>query len=594
MDQGTFQRVLRRAVLVPFALAAFVALALFLEVRTLTKQGQWVDHTDQVIVVAQRIYRLQVDEETGLRAYVLTQDERFLQPFRAGRKEALDLQQQLASLISDNPEQQASNANALQLGRDWDSFADDAISRTKAGQDASRVEFQLHGKELMDRYRHAREAFIEREVQLRQEREARSMRTSRLVTTTIATLCLLLGLVSAGMGRTQLRNLSQAYDLALDEARKQAKEARSQKQRFETTLRSIGDAVIATDDGGKITFMNTVAEHLTGWNLHEAQNADLPEVFRIVNEQTRATVENPVDKVRRLDRVVGLANHTLLISKTGAEHAIDDSGAPIRDESGAIAGIVLVFRDITQKKTLEAALRSNERLAVAGRLAASIAHEIHNPLDGVGNLLFMLRERAASDADTLTLVNMAQHQLHRVTQISKNMLTLSRESRVTAPIHVSQVLDEVVSLIEDTIAKGKRQIQVDHGFDGTVEGNAVEFRQVFTNVIKNAVEATSEGGHIRITSAPNQEGGRPGVMIQVSDDGPGIPEQIRTSLFTPFATTKQDGGTGLGLWVSRSILEKQGGSIRVSNEGTGTTVSIFIPNTPGAVDPQGTATSMEA
>jgi signal transduction histidine kinase len=314
--------------------------------------------------------------------------------------------------------------------------------------------------------------------------------------------------------------------------------------------------------------------------LQDATAKPLTDVFRIVNEQTRETVENPIDKVRRLNRVVGLANHTILISKTGREYAIDDSGAPIRDRDGSITGVVLVFRDVTQQRNLEAALRSNERLAVAGRLSAAIAHEIHNPLDTVGNLLFLIGHRSVKEPELLSLIETAQQQVYQVAQISKNMLSLHRESRTAVPVKIGELLDGVVALIEETIAKGRRRIQVEHGFDGEIAGFASELRQVFTNVIKNAVEATLEGGSIRISTEAAQESGRNGVLVQVADDGAGISEAMQTNLFTPFATTKQESGTGLGLWVSRSIVEKHGGSIRVNNRSdsrSGTTVCVFLP-----------------
>ena len=164
----------------------------------------------------------------------------------------------------------------------------------------------------------------------------------------------------------------------------------AQKEWLHTTLTSIGDAVIATDPNGLITLMNPVAERLTEWKAEEAAGKPLTEVFRIVNQETRKPVENPVEKVLRLNGVVGLANHTVLIRKNGQELAIDDSGAPIRDSAGKIVGIVLIFRDVTKQRALESALKLNERLALAGRLSATIAHEIHNPLDTVENALFLL------------------------------------------------------------------------------------------------------------------------------------------------------------------------------------------------------------
>ena len=135
---------------------------------------------------------------------------------------------------------------------------------------------------------------------------------------------------------------------------------RESEQRWATTLASIGDAVIATDADGRITFMNAVAEELTGWTLSEAVAGPVTKVFNIVNEQTRQKVENPVAKVLEQGNIVGLANHTLLVRKDGTEVPIDDSGAPIRDPNGKTMGVVLVFRDITERKRDEEMLRQSE------------------------------------------------------------------------------------------------------------------------------------------------------------------------------------------------------------------------------------------
>src|SRR6266566_2973307 len=396
MNKLRFEKVLRRVVLIPLGVAVILAVTLILEVQSFVNRAGLVEHTDRVIAIAQQIYRARIDQESGVRAYLLTKDERFLQPYRHGRDEARNLEDQLRQLISDNPAQQAGNEKAIQADQEWNSFADEAIAMAKTGQDVSDPKLQLRGKELMDQYRKARTEFVAREEQLRDEREASSRRTLRFVNVSIVALCVLIGGIFSALGRKQLTNLLGAFSVALDTAEANASEARTQREWSHTILHSIGDAVIATDAEGAITFMNPVAENLTGWTLREAKATALIKVFRIVNEQTRETVENPVEKVRRLDRVVGLANHTILISKSGQEFAIDDSGSPIRATNGNIAGIVLVFRDVTQQRGLEAALRSNERLAVAGRLSASIAHEIHNPLDTVSNLLFLLGQQTSN------------------------------------------------------------------------------------------------------------------------------------------------------------------------------------------------------
>ncbi len=152
-----------------------------------------------------------------------------------------------------------------------------------------------------------------------------------------------------------------ALDKEIRERRRAEQEAQEQRQRLKITLASIGDAVIATDAQGRITFMNPVAQTLTGWREPEALEKPLTEVFHIINEQTRAVVESPVDKVLESGTIVGLANHTLLIAKDGVERPIDDSGAPIRDEQGQVIGVILVFRDVSERKLAEAALHKEQR-----------------------------------------------------------------------------------------------------------------------------------------------------------------------------------------------------------------------------------------
>src|SRR5262249_47222093 len=135
--------------------------------------------------------------------------------------------------------------------------------------------------------------------------------------------------------------------------------ARESEQRLRVTLESIGDAVIATDVAGRVTYMNPVAEAMTGWRRLDARDLPLDQVFRIVNEFSRDAVESPVSKVMREGGIVGLANHTLLIARDGSERPIDDSGAPIRDAAGALMGVVLVFRDVTARRQSE---QARERL----------------------------------------------------------------------------------------------------------------------------------------------------------------------------------------------------------------------------------------
>ncbi len=200
MDKIRFQQVLRRALLVPVGIAVFLAATLIVEVQFLVNDARWVEHTDHVLQVAETLYRTKVDQETGLRAYLLTGDARFLQPYRDGRAQAHKLETDLRQLISDNPEQQARNEEAFEAYEEWSGFAEQAIAMMQAGDDVTDPKLQLRGKELMDRVRQARGDFITHEEQLRDRRLASSRRTLWFVNLSIVGLCVVIGGFLAGFG----------------------------------------------------------------------------------------------------------------------------------------------------------------------------------------------------------------------------------------------------------------------------------------------------------------------------------------------------------------------------------------------------------
>jgi signal transduction histidine kinase len=294
--------------------------------------------------------------------------------------------------------------------------------------------------------------------------------------------------------------------------------------------------------------------------------------------------------VKRLDSIVGVANHTVLVRKDGTELNIADSGAPIRDQKGETTGIVLVFRDITMERKTQDALIANEKLAVAGRLAATIAHEIHNPLDSVSNLLYLMRN-GSSKEESRQFMDMAEQELARVTQISRAMLGLYRESKAPVVVDLKEMLQEILLLLERRLIDLGVTITADMPASVSVAAFPAELRQVFTNLITNAAEATSPGGEVDVSlrahnASTGAEGQKiqPGATVTIADNGPGIPEEVKPHLFQAFFTTKGEQGTGLGLWVSRGIIVKHGGTISVrsdtSNAEHGTVVSVFLATNP--------------
>ncbi|MGH9522490.1 MAG: ATP-binding protein [Terriglobales bacterium] len=351
-----------------------------------------------------------------------------------------------------------------------------------------------------------------------------------------------------------------------------------ERERLFTTLASIGDCVVTTDAKGDVTFLNAVAEEATGWPTAEAAGKPLEEVFRIVNEKTRQTVPDPVRKVIQTGRIVGLANHTVLVRRDGTEIPIDDSAAPIRDLQGNIVGVVLVFRDVTRERQSEAALIRSEKLASVGRLAASIAHEVNNPLAAISNLLYLIENAPDVGAASRALAQTAQHELSRAAYVTKHALSFARRSEIHAPVELGGLIDEIVGLYANRIQSKSVRLLKKYQGSGVAEASSSEAKQVIANLIGNALDALEEGGKLHLRLAPSTWLGTQRVRLTVGDTGSGISEEHMRRIFEPFFSTKLETGTGLGLWVSKRIVDSHGGCVHVrSRVSKGTVVIVCWP-----------------
>ena len=573
MNLREFQRILFQSILLPILLLLALAGALIWQVEATLAAQRLIDHSDEVTAEIHELERLIIDRETGLRGYQLTDNRQMLAPYDAAGLRIGGEFDQIRNLVADNPPQSARLAEIQHRYETWMGFAQSVLAMPY-GQTRN-DDLNLRGKQLMDNVRESATVMLRAEDVLREHRSNRLQRRTRALLADILLAALICGLAISYFLWSRLHAVSNAFRGSLKESEQKAADLFASRQWFETTLESIGDGVIACDVQGRIEFMNAVARGMTRWSLEDARGLPLEQVFRIVNEETRQVVENPVAKVRRLETVVGLANHTLLIAKDGTEMILDDSAAPIRDQTGKMTGIVLIFRDVTEARRTEAALIAGEKLAVAGRLAASIAHEIHNPLDSVANLHFLLmsEEDAEKRAEYL---NLAQQELGRTLQISRTMLSLYREPKAPISVDLKELVEGVLLLLERRLQD--LSIIVEREFTNvTVEGFPAELRQVFTNLIVNAVDATGKKGRISIViaQASSDDYRSTGAVVEVSDSGPGITGPVEKNLFQPFFTTKGEAGTGLGLWVSLGIVQKHGGTIRIGNS--------TRPGLPGAV-----------
>jgi PAS domain S-box-containing protein len=310
------------------------------------------------------------------------------------------------------------------------------------------------------------------------------------------------------------------------------------------------------------------------------------------NESEIATPEQFLSIVHPDDREkVGIAldqafrNHTeydaeyRITMPEGNIHWLLGRGQPYYDDKGNPVSMVGVNMDVTARKLSDAALQQSEKLAVTGRLAATIAHEINNPLSTVTDLVYSIAREPTATPAVQSYANIAQEELKRIAQIVKNTLGFHRESSSPTTVSITDLLDSALALHEPQIRKKKIRLDKCYSNGLTVLVQPGELRQVFANLVNNAIDAVPEGGclRVRMRSASGY------VKIAVIDNGIGIPRDRRAQLFQPFFTTKGEKGTGLGLWVSRSLVEKNGGRIAVRSFGGsnvhGTAFSVVLPLT---------------
>ncbi|MGC1121657.1 MAG: PAS domain S-box protein [Candidatus Methanofastidiosia archaeon] len=356
-----------------------------------------------------------------------------------------------------------------------------------------------------------------------------------------------------------------------------------EKEQLSVTLRSIGDGVITADMGGAVALVNKVAEKLTGWPQEDAVGRPLQEVFTIISEKTRFPCENPVQKVLREGNVVGLGNNTVLVARDGTERIIADSGAPIRDKNSQIIGVVLVFRDITEKRRSEQGQLRAQKLESLGILAGGIAHDFNNILTAILNNVTLAKTTTADHAVHAKLERIEKASL-QARNLTQQLLTFSKGG---TPIKKTTSLGD---LIRDSASFALRGSNVRCHFyiDDSLwpaEIDEGQMGQVINNLIINADQAMPEGGIVQVRAenveVTSEEGLPllPGkyVKISIKDEGIGMPEKLFSRIFDPYFTTKQK-GSGLGLATSYSIIKKHDGHIDVESEvGIGTIFYVWLP-----------------
>ena len=395
--------------------------------------------------------------------------------------------------------------------------------------------------------------------------------------------------------------------LSREVARRQAVEAalREQGEWLHVVLRSIGDAVIATDPQARVVLMNPVAEQLCGWSEAEARGQPITTVFSIVHAETRQPARNPVQRVLQERRLVGLDPQTLLLARDGRELPIDDAAGPILDTEGALLGVVLVFREISERvkaelmrRTLEQQLRNAQKMEAVGTLAGGIAHDFNNVLGAILANTVLAEEELAPDHPVRPRLAHIGRAGNRARELVRQIMAFSRrQPQLLRRQRLQPLVEECTALLRSTLPASAqlRVVLCDEPLH--VLADATQVEQVVMNLCTNAWHALrGSSGRIGVTldvyegDAPDGLAAgfgawQPGryARVIVSDDGCGMDALTLQRIFEPFFTTKPTGeGTGLGLSVAHGIIAEHRGALTVhSAPGKGTRFGLLLPLVDG-------------
>jgi PAS domain S-box-containing protein len=573
----------RIILLVSFSAMLVIALGLFgsRSLATLNEGTEWAVHAQRVRYQLSHILQLLVDMGAGVRRFEVVHDERSFQDAQIAESSLTLELQALHRILAGEPELQAPEAELVGAVEQRERQVNQMIDMERAGNmNGVRAMIQRgdSGKTLdacrkiIGQMQNEENEIFERHRLL--SAEARNAVAFAIIAMTALAVVLLVLVASVSM-RHSARLQRVQNDLA-------------------TTLRSIGDAVISTDAAGAVRFMNPVAEQLTGWTDREAQGRLLDDVFHIVNEQTRAAVDSPVARILRERKVIGLANHTVLIGRDGGEHPIEDSGAPIHGIDGDLVGVVLVFRDATRQRAARRALvQSEAALREADHrkdvFLATLSHELRNPLAPIRNAARLLEDPTLSEEGLRRSRSIITRQVRHMASLLDDLLDVSRITRGVLTLKkevvgLKSLLDAAVETSRPAIDAKRHTLTVEWPSEHIrIEADPVRFTQVVTNLLTNAAKYTDPEGQITLGTRSEANA----LIIYVRDTGIGLASHMLTKVFDMFSQVAPerghtDGGLGIGLALVKGLVELHGGRIEARSAGL-ERGSEFVVCFPGAL-----------
>jgi PAS domain S-box-containing protein len=562
------------------AMLAISALLVALMTGLSWKNGNDRAHANEEAAISQRIQGATEelvstlkDAETGQRGYLLTGGEQYLEPYNSAAARMDGILSKLRDAAAVEPDQAERERTLEPLVRaKMSELATTVELRRSQGLPAAlKIVETDQGKHAMDDIR--RQSANMRDVADRQatmfsaiaERSA-----GRLGIVSTAGSLVLLGFLAIA-AVTITRGLAHREDLY--------HRATSNAEWLRVTLSSIGDAVIATDTDGRITFINPVGEDLTGWAKTDAIGVPIEHVFRIVNEATRAPVPNPAEKAMQTGAIVGLANHTILITRQGKEIPIDDSGAPIRGPEGAVAGAILVFRDISERHLSDKQIKaSNEQLQ---HFVTAAAHDLRAPLSSASVYSELLARKLAGQIDTEgeQILGYVQGGVRRILRLVDDLLGYAQASHFEPEPGKQTSVENALGIVRENLRSEieRTAATIAAGKLCAVAAREAHLVQLLQNLIGNAIKYHGDDPpEVRISCESTDSEW----VISVSDNGVGIAPAYTQEIFRPFKRLHGDDrpGSGIGLATCQKIVAGYGGSIWVTSEpGRGSTFYFSLP-----------------
>jgi PAS domain S-box-containing protein len=361
------------------------------------------------------------------------------------------------------------------------------------------------------------------------------------------------------------------------ELERQIAKAEQTESRLAAIVESSDDAIIGKDLDGKITSWNATASRMFGYEPSEILGRS---VLVLIPPERQFEEPEILNKLRRGEHIEHQI--TQRIAKDGTRLDVSLTISPIRDKDGRVVGASKIARDMTQTMRAEERLRVTEKLAATGRLASTIAHEINNPLEAITNILYLLRNEGGLTSEGSHLLQMADEELRRVSHMTKQALGFYRDTSSQSSFSVSGAIENVLAIYARRIANSNVKVESRLDPEAHLLAFPGEFQQVISNVLINAVDAMKgKQGRLMVRARRHRNSAADGVRITIADTGTGIPPEQKEKIFEAFFTTKAQTGTGLGLWLTRSLVQKYGGSVRMRSRNktprSGTVFSIFWP-----------------